>query len=71
MEYILASMIGLIVLGVIFTLFLRRGTSAQEGRLNSEQPLGANKPSADEPTPAASHVSAATAEHAQQHTPPA
>ena len=72
MGYILALVLGLLVLGGLFLAFVGGGKTPRRGTLRPEQDKSYKKPSADAPTAAASSVESQTqVENARRHTPPA
>ena len=72
MGYILALVLGLLVIGGLFLAFAGGGKKPRRGTLRPEQDKSYKKPSADEPTPAASSIESKTQkENARRQTPPA
>lgn len=72
MGYILALVLGLLVLGGLFVAFASGGKTPRRGELRPEEDKSYKKPSADAPTPGASATGSKTqTENAQRHTPPA
>lgn len=72
MGYILALVLGLLVLGSLLVAFASGGKKPRRGELRPEEDKSYKQPSADAPTPGASETgSKAQAENARRHTPPA
>ena len=72
MGYILAGILMIVILAVFIAAAARAGKKPPKGTLDSQKPVAATKPAADEATPDASiTASNQQAENARRHTPPA
>ena len=72
MGYIIVLVLGVVIAAVVIVMLVGQSKNSQQGRRSGQHPVGFEKPSADEPTPAASQTaSAAQARNAQKHTPSA